>query len=300
MLVSFRRTILGALGAIVSGCCFGGVPALPGAGPPPPPVAAVPPGPVALQTIMVGAGLTPDPTVVAGAAGGPLQGSSLAPDCFVGNYPAQPQLTLRLGTALPALVLETRGEVDLTMAVRRPNGTFFCNDDGGAGFNARFAEAAVPGDYTVYVGTFGARVPAPYTLGVSTIAAMDGSVMDATPIRHGQLRVLTSTGPLGVPVGSLCDYVQVAILPGASGLDVRWRVRCGDHVVYGHGREELSAGYSFRSRPDWPPGTLVVDRETTAGDQDPSFVWTASEIRIADDATGWNAMPYDLTFAEVR
>ena len=40
---------------------------------------------------------------------------------------------------------------------------------------------------------------------------------------------------------------QVAIRPGASGLDVRWRVRCGDHVVYGHGREELSAGYSFRS-----------------------------------------------------
>ena len=289
---------------VVSGCCFGGTPASTGAppataptAPVAPPLPVAPPAPVALATLSAGPGMTPDPATSAGLAGGPVPASALAPTCMVGSYPVQPQVTVRVTGVMPNLTIFASSDSDLTLAVRRPDGTFLCNDDGDIGVNPRFSEPAVPGDYTVYVGTYGSTTPAPYTLGVSSTPAMATSLLGEGPIlRRGHLRVLTATGAAMVsPPGTICDYVEVA---HAGGLDVRWRVVCGDNVYYGNGSGEGSGGYSYSSRPEWPPGTLIRDVEPTGVDRDSAFIWDASGIHVFDDAANIWTGAYDLTFAE--
>jgi hypothetical protein len=240
--------------------------------------------------------MAPDPVTNAGTAGGPIAGSALASDCSFGSYPVEPQVTVRVTGVMPNLTIVAASDFDLTLAVRRPDGTFLCNDDGDIDVNPRFSEPAVPGDYTVYVGTFSLPTPAPYTLAVSSTPAMATSLIGDGPIlRRGHLRVLTATGAAVVsPPGTLCDYVEIA---HAEALDVRWRVVCGDNVYYGNGRSEGSGGFSYSSRPDWSPGTLIRDVDPTGVDGDPSFVWDASGIHLFDDAAGLLGA-YDLTFAE--
>lgn len=282
-----------------SGCCFGGsgTPAPP----PAPPVIAppvVPPAPEALQLVMAGPGSTPDPMITTGIAGGPMPAQTLGPTCFAGSYPAQPQLTVRVTAAMPSLAFVVASDSDLTLAVRKPDGSFDCNDDGGVGLNPRVDVVAVPGDYTVYVGSFGSSGGgAPYTLGVTSIAAYDAPIITAAPLRHGHFRVLTATGNVPVAPGSLCDYVQVQNTGGT--YDVRWRVRCGETWVYGDGSSESSGGFQYSTRPEWPAGSVVRDERMYGQDQDPLFVWDTTQIRIADDGTSWTGRQYDLTLALV-
>lgn len=288
-----------------SGCCFTPTPA---PIPPPPglsPTPLIPPMPVTpampgLITLTAGTGMTPDPAITLGVAGGPIAASSLSPACYVGSYPAQPQITVRVATPMPMMVLIAASDADLTLAVRRPDGSFICDDDGDVGVNPRIAEPAVPGDYTVYVGTFGGGVPSPFTFGVTSLPAMAAPLLtDGAVLRRGHLSVLTSTGPSMVMPGTLCDYLQVAHAPSApGGVDVRWRVVCNGIALYGNGPSEGDAGFSFAANAEWPAGTLVRDLETSAIDTDPSFVWDGSGIRIADDANGWSGA-HDTTFVEV-
>lgn len=302
------ESVVGALVVVTlwgsSGCCFGGSSSsgsaplpgtTPGYAPPAPPPA--PPPPTAAQMVMVSPGFAPDPAITSGVAGGPMQAQSLAPTCYAGSYPAQPQLTVRVSAPMPSLSFVVNAEADLTMAVRRPDGTFTCDDDGGVGLNPRVDVAAVPGDYTIYVGTFSGSADAPYTLGVTSIAAYDAPVIAAAPIRHGHLRVLTATGNVGITPGILCDYVQVQHSGGT--YDVRWRVRCGETWIYGDGSSESSGGYQYSSRPTWPPGSVVRDERTSRDDEDPLFVWDTTQIHIADDGSSWTGRTYDLTLALV-
>jgi hypothetical protein len=283
-------------GAAVSGCCFGGGastattdPSAPLAVAPSLPLA--PPAPAGAVALSVGPGLTPDPTTTSGLAGGPVQASTLSPNCYAGSFPVTPQVTVRVTAALPMAAIIAQSDTDLTLAVRRPDGTFACDDDGDEGVNPRVAEALVPGDYAVYVGTFGGG-NAPFTLGVTTAPALSAGLLSGTILRHGHLRVLTSSGTAGPMPGTICDYVQVGIPPEPSGLDVRWRVVCTDTAFYGD-----TAGYSYRTRPEWPAGTLISDAQTTAQDSDPSFVWDGTGIRLRDDSSNWHG-DYDMTLAE--
>lgn len=299
--MSSHRLLLVSVLLSLPGCCFGGTSGAATSSPTAAPIAAplpiAPPAPAALSTLTAGPGMTPDPATSVGTAGGPVEGSALSPDCWVGSYPTQPQVTVRVTGAMPNLTIFASSDSDLTLAVRRPDGTFLCNDDGDVGVNPRFSEPAVPGDYTVYVGTFGGSMPAPYTLGVSSTPAMAASLLgEGAILRRGHLRVLTATGAaMATPPGTICDYVEVAHTGGE--LDVRWRVVCGDSVYYGNGSSEGSGGFSYTSRPDWPPGTLIRDTEPTGVDSDSAMVWDATGIHVFDDAANWIGA-YDLTFAE--
>ena len=279
----------------VSGCCFGGVP---GSGPapmpvtPPPPVGIAPPPPPGGAMITVAPGFVPDPTTQVGNAGGPVPASTLSPGCY-GSVPAAPQLTLRVVAPMPSLVVVVESTSDTTLVIRRPDGTYLCDDDGGAGLNPRVQGAFAPGDYAVYVGVFGSAGAAPYALGVTTIAAMDAHVVTGTPIRVGRFRVVSATGATGIQPGALCDYVQVGIAEHPAGYDVRWRVACSGVAIYGE-----SGGFQYRQRAEWPAGTVIRDAATTATDNDPLFTWDASGIHIADDAMGHQGV-YDFVLEDV-
>lgn len=292
------RFVLSLLsGLLLAGCCLGG---LPGATPPPPPTPlppVTPPPPVGVgpyvpppppaTVLYAGVGMSPDPAVATGSAGGPMPASALSPTCWAGSYPIQPQVTLQVGSMMPTLVIFADGERDLTLAVRRPDGSFACDDDGDVGLNPRVAEPGMPGTYSIYVGTFGSE-PVPFVVGVTGIAAMAAPLLtEGTVLRHGNFSVLSSTGPAAVAPGSLCEYVEVSHAARTGDVNVRWRVVCSGRTIYGDGSSEGSAGFSYSSHPDWPAGTTIRDAETSAVDSDPAFVWDTTGIRISDDAAGY-------------
>jgi hypothetical protein len=111
--------------------------------------------PIALS----GPGFTATP--VSGTAGGPTDGSTLGDGC-IGMFPTSAQHVVNVGAAIPMLrVLVNAGPSnDTTLAVRRPDGTYVCNDDSGDpgnGLNpvAEVANAA-PGEYQIFVGGYAA------------------------------------------------------------------------------------------------------------------------------------------------
>jgi len=148
----------------IQGCCFGGSSTPPVITPPPIAPPGAPPGPGAVavpsaapQAITLGAGFTPDPTVVAVTAGGPVAGSTMgaADGWCAGNYPAAAQINLTLSAALPNLRVVGRADQDTTMAIRFPDGHVQCNDDGGGYPNpALDIPNAGAGAYQIYIGSF--------------------------------------------------------------------------------------------------------------------------------------------------
>ena len=109
---------------------------------------------------LTGPGFTA-PAAQSGTAGGPTDGSSLGAGC-IGMFPTAPQHTVNVAAAIPMLrVLVNAGPSnDTTLAVRRPDGTYVCNDDSGDpgnGLNpvAEVANAA-PGEYQIFVGGYSA------------------------------------------------------------------------------------------------------------------------------------------------
>jgi len=98
-------------------------------------------------------------TPVAGTAGGPTPGETMSADC-IGNFPLSAQHTVTVGAAIPMLrVLVNAGpDNDTTLAVRRPDGTYACNDDSGDPANGLnpLVEIlnAAPGEYQIYVGGY--------------------------------------------------------------------------------------------------------------------------------------------------
>lgn len=60
------------------------------------------------------------------------------------------------GPGLLPLVITTNAASDTTLVVYDPNGNWFCDDDGGPGFNARVQiNSPAPGPYKIWVGSYG-------------------------------------------------------------------------------------------------------------------------------------------------
>ena len=67
---------------------------------------------------------------------------------------------------------------DLTLVVRRPDGSYACNDDG-EGLNPIVVMQAAPaGTYQIFVGTFDDRQMSDYKLGISELNSVTPSHAD--------------------------------------------------------------------------------------------------------------------------
>jgi hypothetical protein len=302
-----------AAALLLSGCCLDGLnppststplppPSSPGTGTGP----MLPGGPTSgLGTpISFGPGAT-DPTFAQGFGGGPIAGASLDPSCN-GHYPNAPSHVLTLSAPLPSfrvMAFSARG-TDLTLLVRLPNGTVYCNDDSD-GLNPMVELTGnAPGDYQVYVGNYSAPGPEPYELAVSTSNSVTPTSMHFAPssivgsgvpvpstadvgtlLLTGTATVTSSTSTLAdLAVGTSCTYTQtrVVALGGPGVLDCRWQVTCGTTDVYGG----TVGGYQPCADPAWSPATRAMDSATTATDQDPTFLFSGSTMTIGDDASG--------------
>lgn len=121
------------------------------------------------DAISLSPGFTPDPTTATGTAGGPQSASELSSSCNGGNIANNPNHTLTAGGTFPNLRIMARSDGDTTIVVRKPDGSYECNDDSD-GLNPMVTLTNAPaGEYRIWVGTFQDDASPSYTLGISEL-----------------------------------------------------------------------------------------------------------------------------------
>jgi hypothetical protein len=108
-------------------------------------------------TLDLDAGFDNDPRVIAVQSGGDLDATRIANGCrgFISNAPDL-RLTYNAGSTLP-LILSVRSDADTTLVVNAPDGSWYCDDDGGnTGLNPSVVfSRPMSGRYEIWVGTYG-------------------------------------------------------------------------------------------------------------------------------------------------
>jgi hypothetical protein len=132
-------------------------------------------GSIALPTIaadgsiVIGPGFTPSPIIMGGSAGGSVDASTMMGagtmaygySC-IGMMPTTPQHVLEVTGPIPHLrivvdtyIAGTGGSNDTTLMVRMPDGSFWCDDDGGGELQPMVeGMVTMPGRVEVFVGGY--------------------------------------------------------------------------------------------------------------------------------------------------
>jgi hypothetical protein len=137
----------------------------------PPPAAG---GGAQYANFTLGAGFLPDPQTGTGTTGGPVDASTYGPGC-VGSIDTTPDHTITV-TSTVNLKLFVDSDVDSTLVVRGPAGTF-CDDDSHGNLDPELNVTLTPGEYHVWVGNFGST-QGTYTL---TLTENMGAPAGGTP-----------------------------------------------------------------------------------------------------------------------
>ena len=124
-------------------------------------------------TINLSTGFSPDPRVVAVRSGGDINAESISSSCrgFISNAP-DVRLVFDAGSSLP-LIISASSSADTTLVVNAPDGSWYCDDDGGnEGLNpaVRF-DAPASGRYEIWVGTYGNASLQPAELHISELSS---------------------------------------------------------------------------------------------------------------------------------
>ncbi|KAA5804108.1 peptidase S1 [Alkalicaulis satelles] len=104
--------------------------------------------------VNLSSGFTPDPHIVNLQAGGPLPARNISRQCD-GYIADAPDVRLEYAAGSWPLIISTNAQADTTLVINGPDGSRYCDDDGGEGFNAslRFDEP-MSGQYDIWVGTY--------------------------------------------------------------------------------------------------------------------------------------------------
>lgn len=107
-------------------------------------------------TVNLSAGFTPDPYSVNVQSGGSTNAQSLSDACrgFIANAP---DIRLNYTAGSLPLIISVAASADTTLVVNGPDGSWYCDDDGGnTGLNPalRFGTPQ-SGQYDIWVGTYG-------------------------------------------------------------------------------------------------------------------------------------------------
>lgn len=121
-------------------------------------------------TAALSAGFTPDPYVVNLQSGGNVNAASISPSCrgFIANAP---DVRLNYNSGSLPLIFSVNASADTTLVVNAPDGSWYCDDDGGnRGLNPaiRFS-APMSGQYDIWVGTYGNASLQPAQLHISEL-----------------------------------------------------------------------------------------------------------------------------------
>lgn len=123
-------------------------------------------------TVTLSVGFTPDPQVVNLQSGGSIPASNISSSC-TGYIANAPDVRLNYTAGSLPLILSVASGADTTLVVNGPNGSWYCDDDGGnEGMNPslRF-NTPQSGQYDIWVGTYGSSSLEPATLHISEISS---------------------------------------------------------------------------------------------------------------------------------
>jgi hypothetical protein len=121
-------------------------------------------------TISLNAGFMPDPHVARGTSGGATDASTVNASC-AGWISGTPDHIFQAGTAFPSVRLMAASDQDVTLVIQKPDNTYLCNDDTDGTNPVVDIQAAQPGTYRVWIGSYQQGVNAPYRLGVTELPA---------------------------------------------------------------------------------------------------------------------------------
>lgn len=107
-------------------------------------------------TVDLSAGFTPDPQIRSVTAGG--GDHTELGGCSAYIHAAAPDLDLNYRAGSYPLTINARSGTDVTLLVNAPDGSWFCNDDGGEGTDAAITFGSpMSGQYNIWVGTYRAQ-----------------------------------------------------------------------------------------------------------------------------------------------
>ena len=117
-------------------------------------------------------GFTPDPRVISLQAGGERAAQNLSSSCsgFVTN---SPDVRLHYDAGSLPLIISVDSGSDTTLIVNAPDGSYYCDDDGGVnGLNpaVRF-NRPMSGRYEIWVGTYSSGSTQPARLYISEVSS---------------------------------------------------------------------------------------------------------------------------------
>jgi hypothetical protein len=121
-------------------------------------------------TISLAPGFVPDPHLAQGVSGGNTDASTLNPQCrgYVSSRPDH--IFVASGQFNLIRFIINAGTNDTTLVIRKPDGSYLCDDDGaGAGTNPAVQAMLAPGTYQIYVGSYMQGQNYPYNLAVTEL-----------------------------------------------------------------------------------------------------------------------------------
>jgi len=121
-------------------------------------------------TVTLASGFMPDPHKVTGTSGGNVQASTLNPSC-TGWVTTTPDHLFVASDAFSNLRILVNSANDTTLVVRKPDGTYVCNDDA-EGHNPIVTGSFPAGTYQVHIGSYNQNDNSPYTLGFTELSSV--------------------------------------------------------------------------------------------------------------------------------
>jgi hypothetical protein len=124
------------------------------------------------RTINLRTGFTPDPQTVSIRSGGEINASSISSAC-VGFISSAPDVRLNYTAGTLPLILSVAASADTTLVVNGPNGSWYCDDDGGVNGNNPMVRFNAPqsGRYEIWIGTYGNSSLQPGQLNISELTS---------------------------------------------------------------------------------------------------------------------------------
>ena len=118
------------------------------------------------------AGFEPDPQVIGLRSGGQINAQSVSNSCR-GFISSAPDVRLFYTAGSLPLIISVRASADPTLVINGPDGSWYCDDDGGnEGLNpsVRFNRPS-SGRYEIWVGTYGNASLQPAELHISELTS---------------------------------------------------------------------------------------------------------------------------------
>jgi hypothetical protein len=121
-------------------------------------------------TVTLRSGYTPDPHVTSLRSGGNINAERVGDSCR-GFISSAPDVRLVYSAGSLPLIISAASRADTTLVVNAPDGSWYCDDDGGnEGLNPsiRFDDPQT-GRYEIWVGTYGSSQLEPARLHISEL-----------------------------------------------------------------------------------------------------------------------------------